>query len=158
MEEIGWNLEELVKEDVDRIKEVFRKSDEDEWKTGMERKSTLYIYRKQKKRPEEGRYFNDEKSMIIFRIRTNTAKLKYWERHAGGEVACGLCGGDVEDLEHFMVWCAELQGIRNEILKLQRPLEEDVHEVLGAVIFEKSYEEIIYRMWKRRSEILMGES
>ena len=54
--------------------------------------------------------------------------------------------------------CAELQGIRNEILKLQRPLEEDVHEVLGAVIFEKSYEETIYRMWKRRSEILMGES
>ena len=67
---------------------------------------------------------------------------------------CKMCGAEVEDLEHFVVWCVKLQEISNGILKLQRPVEEDVEEVLGVVIFEERYEDIVYKMWKKRTEIL----
>ena len=69
-------------------------------------------------------------------------------------MTCGICGEGMEDLEHFVVWCRELQEIRNEIIKLQRPVEEDVEDVIGVVIFDERCEDILYKMWRRRREKL----
>ena len=74
----------------------------------------------------EGRYYNDERSRVMFRVRSNTLKLKDRERHTGGDVRCRLCGGETEDLEHFVVECWMLQEDRNGNSKIEKDTQEEM--------------------------------
>ena len=134
MGEMGWNLENIVGRDQKDIKEMFRELDEERWRREMDVKSTFKIYRRYKGKMKEGKYYNNEESKILFRVRSNTLKLGNRERFVGGNVGCVLCGDELEDLEHFIMECRRLQQERNELVRLQRPLEEDRERVLGAVI------------------------
>ena len=124
----------------------------------MEEKSSLKVYRKYKGKIKEGIYYNDEKSRVIFRIRSNTLKLKDRERHVGGEVRCELCGSEKEDLEHFVLECWKLQKERNGMIIAQRPIEEDKEKVLGMIMFNEECTETLYKMWKKREALLRGTS
>ena len=72
--------------------------------------------------------------------------------------SCILCGEEGEDLVHFLLHCKELQGLRNEMLQLQRPMVEDPVETVGEFLFGKTFEgqkrKLLHRMWLRRRRIL----
>ena len=82
-------------------------------------------------------------------------RLNNRRRHQGGEVSCDLCGGEVEDIQHFMLDSPDLENERRKIPKLQRPQEEDRNRIIGELIFgEEDQRRYIYEMWKRREQIL----
>ena len=75
-----------------------------------ESKTTLELYSRCKKKiGEEQIYENDFNSVLLYRCRSNTLKLKWRNRFAGGDEICDLCGGsEVETLEHFLLDCVSL--------------------------------------------------
>lgn len=54
-----------------------------------------------------------------------------------------LCGEERENLEHFIVHCPKLNSERIKILKLPRPMEENLKMVIGQVLFDESNREKI---------------
>ena len=120
----------------------------------MKRK-TLEIYNEFKKHIQEETYYNEESSLIIFKMRTNTLRLNDRNRHVGGNVSC-VCGHEIEDLEHFLLDCPMLEKERIKILRLQRPQEENRKEIIGKLLFKESRdcERQIYDMWKLRNILL----
>ena len=81
-----------------------------EWKRGMERKSSLYIYRLYKESvKEEGIYRNNRPSVYLYRARANVMGLNDFNRHQREEARritlCGVCGEEDEDLGHFILRC-----------------------------------------------------
>ena len=51
------------------------------------------------------------------------------------DISCVMCGGENEDIVHFVVECCKLQDCRNKIVKLQLPQEENSLELVGEVLF-----------------------
>ena len=87
--------------------------EERRWRTEVEGRETLEIYRAKSKIGEEGLYLNDRGSMTLFRCRTNTIKLNWRQRFQGGAVDCPVCeSGAEETLRHFLKECRGLGGIR----------------------------------------------
>ena len=87
--------------------------EERRWRTEVEERETLEIYRAKNKIVEEGLYSNDSGSMNLFRCRTNTIKLNWRQRFQGGIVDCPVCeSGAEETLRHFLKDCRGLGGIR----------------------------------------------
>ena len=87
--------------------------EERRWRTEVEGRETLEIYRAKSKIGEEGLYLNDMGSLTLFRCRTNTIKLNWRQRFQGGTVDCPVCeSGAEETLRHFLKECRSLGGIR----------------------------------------------
>ena len=63
--------------------------------------------------------------MILYRGRTNNLQLNNRKRFSGGEVKCDMCGAEIEDIKHFILWCRFFQEERNENINLQRPYIEN---------------------------------
>ena len=152
----GIDISNLREIGTEQVKKMISKWDTECWREEMEKKSTLEIYRKFKVEIGEVSYFNDEESRIYFQVRTNTLKLNYWRRHTDRKIECELCGGEKEDLEHFLLDCTELEEERREIIKLQRPQEEDRQRIIGELLFGYGNNERqnIYNMWHKRNKII----
>jgi hypothetical protein len=69
-----------------------------------------------------------------------------------------MCGAEMEDIRHFMLWCTELSGERMNIRQLQQPYEESENDVIGRFLFEKEELErkngALARMWKLREWVM----
>ena len=48
------------------------------------------------------------------RCRTNTVKLNWRARFAGGDVNCGMCSEAEENLEYFLLKCTDLRAFREK--------------------------------------------
>ena len=138
------------------IKKELKKWDEREWRNELERKSTLKIYAENKKSIKENIYFNNNESLLMFRIKTNTLPLNDRKRHTAEDTSCKLCNYECEDVQHFMIDCNSLQECRKNIFELQRPVNENKDKVLGELLFGYGIKnEIgIYNMWKLRNKML----
>ena len=134
------------------------------WKEEIGNKSTLEIYRTFKTEMEqENSYDGRPDSTIWFRARTNCLTLGDRNRHIGGTTECFMCGEEVEDLRHFILDCKELEEVRADMTRLQRPRLEDWREVIGEFLYGKEKERSkreLYGLWKarerRRREITEG--
>ena len=58
----------------------------------METKSTLWVYRKFKRKIKEEKFYdNSWDSEILFRARTNTLVLEDLKRHSNEDTSCKIC-------------------------------------------------------------------
>ena len=97
-------VKRLTKED---IKKKTREWDTCNWKSEMESKESLALYRSWKSEiKEEEVYDNTFSSILLFRARTNTLGLNKKNRHQGGNVNCPFCGVE-EDANHFILHCPQ---------------------------------------------------
>lgn len=72
------SLHELEKLGEEKIKKMIREWGEEKWRSNMEKKLTLSIYRRNKKSiSEEMIYDNSYKSKLMFRCRTNCLQLNW---------------------------------------------------------------------------------
>ena len=130
---------------------------EEEWRTELQQRSTLWLYRMYKGEMREEDYEGGERSRAWFRARTNCMWLG---DRSEVEERCLVCGADVvEDLRHFMLECGELEEERRRAVELQRPQGENSVEIMGRYLFgEKEGEErrktVLLNMWRRRKNIL----
>ena len=81
-------------------------------KKDIESKTMLELYRSKKNMGDEGIYSNEYGSVLLFQCRTNTLKLRWMQGFEGGAVDCLLCGGEEENVRHFVMEYHELREIR----------------------------------------------
>ena len=72
---------------------------------------------------------------------------------------CQICEETVmEDLEHFLLECRELEEERREALELQRPRTERREEIMGTFLFGEGRVQgrrgVLRSMWRGRRIIL----
>ena len=84
MHAVGVSHAQLTKKNHLKINEW----EERRWRTEVEERETLEIYRAKKRMGEEGLYSNDGGSVTLFRCRTNTLRLNWRQRFQGGIVDC----------------------------------------------------------------------
>ena len=117
---VGIEVEELRRISRNELKGLIAEVQDRIWKEELGRKVTLELYRTYKTEMEqEDSYDGRPDSTIWFRARTNCLRLGDRNRHLGGEVSCFMCREGTEDLEHFILDCMELEGIRTRLTRLQ---------------------------------------
>lgn len=94
------------------IKDKIQSWDSLRWRSELESKHSLEIYKSKREIGEEGIYCNSFSS-VLFRCRTNTLKLNWRQRFVGGSVGCELCGAEEETLQHFLLFCTQFCSIRD---------------------------------------------
>ena len=74
------------------------------------------------------------------------------ERDRGEDTKCMMCNENLEDLNHFMLWCTGYAEVRKEEPLLQQPFIEDEENLVGHLLFEKGEEikNILYKFWRIR--------
>ena len=94
------------------IKERVNQWETGRWRREVESKSTLVWYRERQSFGGEAGYDSSWGSVLLFRVRSNSLRLRWRERFCGGDVRCSMCGGEEETLEHFLEECEVLHGVR----------------------------------------------
>ena len=147
--------------EIEDVKMRIAKVVEKEWREEIIKKSTLKIYRENKlKMQQVNHYTNHPSSAIWFRAKTNCMMLNDRNRFkkTNNEVECKLCGGEKEDLLHFILECGTLNEERIKSIVLQRPWNEEREKILGIFLFHDEEigrkKEILYNMWLKRKRIL----
>ena len=157
MEEIGISVRDLELLDKGGIRAKVREYDNRKWREEMEAKSTLWVYRKFKRKIEEEKFYdNSWASEILFSARTNTLVLEDLKRHSKEDTSCKICDiGEKEDLGHFIIRCNKLNWFRNK--DLMGVGEEE--NILGKLLFDRDKMEevkrMLGRMWRESVGLLL---
>ena len=63
-----------------------------------------------------------------------------------------MCDSDLENLNHFILWCTGYSEIRNSEPLLQQPYIQDEELILGRLLFAnaENFKETLYKFWKIR--------
>ena len=143
----------------ENIKDKMIEYDNECWKSGMSSKNSIEMYRIYKdKIKEENIYENSKKSELWFKLRSNTINLNIRKRFENKSTICELCMIEEETLQHFILKCPKLQGIRNNCIEIQWPINEKIDETIGMFIFSNENLQIkmktIESMWKKRNEMM----
>ena len=157
LKKIGISFEELIEMGKEEVKRKVRDYDSKKWKEGLEKKTSVKIYKKYKKEIKEDRIYNNKmSSKILFQARANCMGINNRFRHVEGkETRCDLCGNCVEDLGHFLIECESLKDKRN-IEIMNRNKSENKDEWMGRILWEEKdiegVKEMLGEMWKGREE------
>ena len=104
---------------------------------------------------QEDSYDGRPDSVVWFRARTNCLTLGDRNRRIGGDIGCFMCGGELDDLKHFILECDSLDRIRKKLTRLQRPRVEDWRETLEEFLYgeerQKSREDLA-ELWRKRQK------
>ena len=84
------------------------------WRQQLEEKETLKLYRIKEQIGGVTFYRNSLGSKLLFQCRSNSIRLNWRERHWGGQEGCWMCDCECETLEHFLMECRVLEGLRIE--------------------------------------------
>ncbi len=129
--------------------------DSEEWSKELREKSSIKIYREQKKDiMEEDIYVNTPASITLYKARANCLPLNDRKRYENQETKCKFCNAEKEDLEHFLLICPEYKGERKSIIELQQPYEENTNNMKGNFLFDttrlQQKKEALHRLWTAR--------
>ena len=128
----------------------------------MEKKSTLKLYRIDKKEVGEEKWFkNGKKWTIMMKARSDTLKLRWREWGVNEEKECLLCRGGIEDLQHFLLDCVKLENVRSKYLELMRPRREDSELIMRIILMMNGcdrqpvyYVNLIWDLWRERGRLI----
>ncbi len=99
-------------------------------------------------------YDNGEKSLALFKCRTNTLDLGDRKRSHNETTECTMCGDELEDLGHFILHCPAYDEDRRKNLSLQHPHQQDQECVIGKLFFDnndiENIKTTLHRFWQRR--------
>ena len=86
-------------------------------------------------------------------------KLNNKKRHLNETTDCPICLHELENIEHFLLYCPALKYERNESIYLQKPFLEDENIIIGNFLFKGDNRKSLYKLWKKREkEIKIIES
>ena len=159
---VGLSMEELQTINKNGIKKRIYEYDSRKWTEELRTKSSLEIYRECKTEVKEEKFYkNGEVSRLIFRARSNTMALNDRFRHDRGEnrrdTDCGICGTEMETLEHFVLRCGRLEGERDSGL-LREMRGTDDRDTMSNLLFKGGMimraGEMIKKMWGKRKYLI----
>ena len=156
MEKVSLSYTELRNLSKTKMKEKIKVWETKKWREEVEEKSSLVIYKRWKNemKSEETLYDNRPASVIFYKARTNNLNLNDRNRHTNGDTKCIMCGCDMEDLIHFILWCQGYWEMRIKEPLFQQPYVEDEVYLVGQLLFEKNkrdkVKDTLYQFWKKR--------
>ena len=103
--------------------------DESIWRSNMENKSTLRLYKYKKKLGNINWFRNGAKYDTMMHACSNTLDLS-WRNWTSDDKTCQLCKSEIETLKHFLLDCNKLQKFRNNFLFLQLPRQYNKDQTL----------------------------
>ena len=163
IETIGISVQRLEEMKRSQLEKEVLKWDTGRWREGMERKTTLKIYKENKEKIGGVDYLYDNRaaSVVLFQARTNSLPLHDRVRFIREDSKCPLCGAETENLEHFLLWCQGYEEERKNVLALQQPYQENKEQLIARVLFDfqdktemERVKEEIYRFWRIRERKL----
>ena len=156
LEKVGISYEELIEMSKLEIKRKVREWDSRKWREGLSRKSSVKIYRENKKEVKEDKVYDNRKpSQILFQARANCMALNERNRHReGGETRCEICDeGEMENLGHFLLACEALDSERDDEL-VERNCGATAEEWIGNILWREEdmekVKEMMGKMWQKR--------
>ena len=159
LEKVGVSYERLVEMSKVEVKRMLRKYDTRKWKEGLARKTSVGVYRNNKKEVKEDRiYDNGRPAQIFFQARANNMALNERNRHReGGETRCEICNEEeLENLGHFLLTCEALSNERDSEL-IERNSGDSAEEWIGNILWKEedmeSVKRMVGRMWQKRAVI-----
>ena len=149
-----------------KIRDIIRKHDTVVWEEGMENKSSLYMYKEEKKKMGyEECYNNTYQSELLAKARTNSMQLADWYARGTkgkGDATCPICKHAKEDIIHFLIECKKLDNYRNKeiiaLLPKRKPREVKVKNLLFRIKRWKEIAEMILNMWNGRKKEIEKET
>ena len=155
-EDLQIDKRELITLQKNDLKSRLYRWDTENWQQELDKKKTMHIYKEYKKVIKEEEYENDFESTIWFQARANCLKLEDKNRESNKE--CKLCRVEIENLEHFLLKCESLETIRAQDIRLQKPLNENINEIIGEFLFNKediqNKKILLKKMWQKRTAII----
>ena len=155
-EDLQIDKRELITLQKNDLKSRLYRWDTENWQQELDKKKTMHIYKEYKKVIKEEEYENDFESTIWFQARANCLKLEDKNRESNKE--CKLCRVEIENLEHFLLKCESLETIRAQDIRLQKPLNENINEIIGEFLFNKediqNKKTLLKKMWQKRTAII----
>ena len=153
--EMNLNITKIGRMKKEEINHKIRQWDSECWRAELETKKTLETYRKHKIeiKTETSMYDNTIESDILFQVRTNTLNLGWRKKHKNEDTTCQMCKIEEEDLQHFLLYCPELQRHRNSCTYLQQPYNSNILETIMLFNSHAKQNEIkrtILQMWNHR--------
>ena len=92
-------------------------------------------------------------------FRTNCLRLNDRFRHIAGregETNCDLCNGGIENIEHLMLDCRELERKRERDI-MEKGRSKDKEEWMGNILWKAEdmgrVKEMVGNMWQERAKI-----
>ena len=110
------------------IKKKVKENGYEEWKNGMEGKSTLRWYKSKTNIKKEDWYKGNWGGKLLFKARSGTLEVNGRKREMN-EQGCKFCEEEKETLEHFIIECDKFRTQRQE-------LEEKISDILGREMWE----------------------
>ena len=159
MEMVNLNITQIKTLSIIQIKNKINEWDRNQWYQSMEDKSTLELYRNNKKIIQEVKWMrNGYKYGIMMKARADALDLEWRVLNPNVGKICKLCNEEVETLEHFILKCVSLQEIRNQYIQLQWPSPENNKNILkNVLLFEideqynfEYYVNMLYKLWRKR--------
>ena len=104
---------------------------------------------------DDGCYDNRFSSTLLFKARSNTLKLKDFNRFTNKDTSCSLCGDEREDLVHFLIGCNKLEESRDKTI-MEKYRDVNKEKMVGRILHtEKDIEAVkamIEKMWYLRKK------
>ena len=137
------------------IKERTKLWDTERWRKDKAERSSIEVYDRFKDNiRQEDFYHNDKVSRLVYRLRSNTAKLNWRNRFVGGSELCALCEEEeVETLEHFLVKCSAYNLIREKHDARGAPLS-DLLLFTSEVVNRESVLQFLGEAWSFREDYM----
>ena len=153
---VGLNRKQILENSKEYIQDKIREWDHKIWIQDNNKKKSLELYNINRKEIEERSYYNNSKSLLMYRYRTNTLNLNDRKRYKNENTKCDLCEEENENMEHFLLECKALDNERKEIVELQRPRIENKNELLSQILFRNdvNMELRLQKLWLKRLDLL----
>ena len=149
-ERVGMQASELDDLSNECIKKKVYAWESDRWNEERMQKSTIRVYNECKSEiKDEGLYENDWGSVLLFRCRSNSLRLKWRERFVNGNVNCVACDRGVEEnLEHFLCVCEWYDGVRGDFGMSGVSVKDQLFG--SGLVWARECRNYLECMWKRR--------
>ena len=166
MSRMRLSIDNIVDMTPQQLKDYINRKESEEWREGMNNKSSLALYKDHKKQIDEVKWFrNGIKWNIMVKARTNTLKLGWRNWETEMEKKCEICEIENEDLKHFLLECTFLEKLGCQFIELQRPRNEDINELMARILLfgwkKERYQEeqieyfvdMVFELWKERERL-----
>ena len=162
METVNLTWTDIRDKSRQEIRDIIRNHDTKQWEDGMKEKSSLYMYKEEKRKMGyEDCYNNTYQSELLAKARTNSMQLAEWYargKKGNGDARCPLCNYIREDSVHFLIGCKMLEQSRNiDIMRLlpkRVPAEEKVKTLLFRIKRWKEITDMLLNMWNTRKRLI----
>ena len=152
MDSIKVDKERIITMKKEELDDEIKIKDEKEWKSELEKKKSIRIYKVMKNVIQEENYDNTFASILEFRWRTNTLPLGRRLKKENGK--CPTCQTGEDELNHLTFKCPTYEHLRPQELKNIKDEELDQAMLKFLRGNKEKIRKVMTDIWKLRTKLV----